>query len=91
MRAISASIGMGAVLSLGCAIGAGSVVAESALVPQGKSVPPETLVAGIPAKPLRPLTQADRESWQATKDWYVRLTAAYLDPNHFFPVARREA
>lgn len=79
------------VLSLGCAIGAGSVVAESALVPQGKSVPPETLVAGIPAKPLRPLTQADRESWQATKDWYVRLTAAYLDPNHFFPVALREA
>ena len=86
-----ASIGMGAVLSLGCAIGAGSVVAESALVPQGKSVPPETLVAGIPAKPLRPLTQADRESWQATKDWYVRLTVAYLDPNHFFPVAPREA
>ncbi len=85
-----ASIGMGAVLSLGCAIGAGSVVAESALVPQGKSVPPETLVAGIPAKPLRPLTQADRESWQATKDWYVRLTAAYLDPNNFFPVAPRE-
>lgn len=85
------SIGMGAVLSLGCAIGCGSVVAESALVPQGKSVPPETLVAGIPAKPLRPLTQAGRESWQATKDWYVRLTAAYLDPNHFFPVARREA
>ena len=69
----------------------GSIVAESALVPQGKSVPPETLVAGIPAKPLRPLTQADRESWQATKDWYVRLTAAYLDPNHFFPVAPREA
>ena len=86
-----ASIGMGAVLSLCSEIGAGSVVAESALVPQGKSVPPETLVAGIPAKPLRPLTQADRESWQATKDWYVRLTAAYLDPNHFFPVAPREA
>lgn len=43
------------------------------------------------SKPLRPLTQADRESWQATKDWYVRLTAAYLDPNHFFPVAPREA
>ena len=38
-----------------------------------------------------PLTQADRESWQATKDWYARLTAAYLDPNHFFPVAPREA
>ena len=68
-----------------------SIGMGAALVPQGKSVPPETLVAGIPAKPLRPLTQADRESWQATKDWYVRLTAAYLDPNHFFPVAPREA
>ena len=81
-----ASIGMGAVLSLDCEIGAGSIVAEAALVPQGKSVPPETLVAGIPAKPLRSLTQTDRKSWQATKDWYVRLTAEYLEPSNYFPI-----
>ncbi len=84
------SIGMGAVLSLGCVIGEGSVVGESALVPQGKTVPPETLVAGIPAKPLRPLTQADRDSWQATKDWYVRLTAEYLDPSNYFPAGQQK-
>ena len=52
-----ASIGMGAVLSLCSEIGAGSIVAESALVPQGKIIPPETLVAGVPAKPMR----ADRQ------------------------------
>ena len=49
-----ASIGMGAVLSLCSEIGAGSIVAGSALVPQGKTIPPETLVAGVPARPLRP-------------------------------------
>ncbi len=40
--------------------GAGSVVAELALVPQGKIIPPDTLVAGVPAKPLRELTDKDR-------------------------------
>ncbi len=85
------SIGMGAILSLDCVVGEGSVVAEAALVPQGKTVPPQTLVAGIPAKPLRPLTQADRDSWQATKDWYVRLTAEYLDPGNYYPAAPQEA
>ena len=53
------SIGMGAVLSLCSEIGAGSIVAESALVPQGKIIPPETLVAGVPARPLRELTDKD--------------------------------
>lgn len=85
------SIGMGAILSLGCEIGEGSIVAEAALVPQKKTVPPDTLVAGIPAKPLRPLGQADRDSWQATKNWYVRLTERYLDHNDYFPVSQKMA
>ncbi len=85
------SIGMGAILSLGCEIGEGSVVGEGALVPQKKVVPPDTLVAGIPAKPLRPLSQADRDSWNATKDWYVRLTAKYIEPDNYFPVSLKTA
>ena len=56
-----ASIGMGAVLSLCSEIGAGSIVAESALVPQGKIIPPETLVAGVPARPLRDIEIIDLE------------------------------
>ena len=81
-----ASIGMGAVLSLCSEIGAGSVVAESALVPQGRIIPPETLVAGVPAKPLRELTDKDRTDWRETKDWYVHMTAQYLDPENYHPV-----
>ena len=81
-----ASIGMGAVLSLCSEIGAGSVVAESALVPQGKIIPPETLVAGVPAKPMRELTDKDRTDWRGTKDWYVRMAAQYLDPDNYHPV-----
>ena len=81
-----ASIGMGAVLSLCSEIGAGSIVAESALVPQGKIIPPETLVAGVPAKPLRELTNKDRTDWRETKDWYVRMAAQYLDPDNYHPV-----
>lgn len=81
-----ASIGMGAVLSLCSEIGAGCIVAESALVPQGKIIPPETLVAGVPAKPLRELTDKDRTDWHETKDWYVRMAAQYLDPDNYHPV-----
>ena len=66
--------------------GVGSVVAESALVPQGKIIPPETLVAGVPAKPLRELTDKDRTDWRETKDWYVHMTAQYLDPENYHPV-----
>ena len=79
-------IGPGAVLSLCSEIGAGSVVAESALVPQGKIIPPETLVAGVPAKPLRELTNKDRTDWRETKDWYVHIAAQYLDPDNYHPV-----
>ena len=67
-------------------IGAGSIVAESALVPQGKIIPPETLVAGVPARPLRELTDKDRTDWRETKDWYVRMAAQYLDPDNYHPV-----
>ena len=44
------------------------------------------LVAGVPAKPLRGLTERDIKSWQNTKDWYVRLAARYLDGETFRPV-----
>ena len=51
-----------------------------------KDVPENTVVAGVPAKPLRGLTERDIKSWQNTKDWYVRLAARYLDGETFRPV-----
>jgi carbonic anhydrase/acetyltransferase-like protein (isoleucine patch superfamily) len=52
-------IGMGAVILNGAKIGAGSLVAASALVPQGVVVPPRSLVAGVPGKVRRDLSDAE--------------------------------
>lgn len=65
-------IGMGATVLNGARIGAGSLVAAQALVPQGMEVPPGSLVAGVPAKVKRALTDEERE--------IIKLNAAvYLD------------
>lgn len=52
-------IGMGAVILNGAKIGAGSLIAASALVPQGFVVPPRSLVAGVPGKIRRELSDAE--------------------------------
>ncbi|MET7936753.1 gamma carbonic anhydrase family protein [Streptomyces sp. NPDC005322] len=54
-------IGMGATILNGAHIGAGSLIAAQALVPQGMRVPPGSLVAGVPAKVKRELTDEERE------------------------------
>jgi carbonic anhydrase/acetyltransferase-like protein (isoleucine patch superfamily) len=52
-------IGMGAVILNGAKIGAGSLIAASALVPQGAVIPPRSLVAGVPGKVRRELSDAE--------------------------------
>ena len=61
-------VGMGATVLNGARIGAGSLVAAQALVPQGMEVPPGSLVAGVPARVRRELTEEEREG--------IRLNAA---------------
>ena len=51
-----ALIGMGAIILNGAVVGAGSLVAAGALVPQGFVVPPRSLVAGVPGKVRRDLS-----------------------------------
>lgn len=52
-------IGMGAIVLNGAVIGAGSIVAAGALVPQGVVVPPRSLIAGVPGKVRRELSDAE--------------------------------
>jgi len=54
-------IGIGARVLDGAVVGEGSIVAAGALVPPGKKVPSHTIVVGVPAKPLRPVTEEDLE------------------------------
>ncbi|MGE2836019.1 gamma carbonic anhydrase family protein [Mycobacterium sp. SMC-4] len=49
-------IGMGAIIGNGATIGASSLVAPGAVIPQGMNVPPRSLVAGVPAKVRRELS-----------------------------------
>lgn len=52
-----ALIGMGAIVGNGATIGAGSLIAAGAVVPQGMVVPPRSMVAGVPAKVRRELSE----------------------------------
>ncbi len=54
-------VGMGAVVMNGAVVGAGAVIAAGAVVTAGTQIPPNTLAAGIPAKPLeRPVPDVPR-------------------------------
>ncbi|MCR3721904.1 MULTISPECIES: gamma carbonic anhydrase family protein [Prauserella salsuginis group] len=53
-------IGMGAVVLNGAVIGRGSLIAAGAVVPHGTEIPSRSLVAGVPAKVRRELTDDER-------------------------------
>lgn len=60
----NALVGMGAVIMDDAVIGEESFVAALAFVKAGTIVPPRTLIAGIPAKPLRELSD-DEIRWKS--------------------------
>ncbi|MHC4780291.1 MAG: gamma carbonic anhydrase family protein [Planctomycetota bacterium] len=70
-------IGMGAILLPRCEIGEGAVVAAGAVVPDGKIVEPGWVVMGVPAKPVRRVTEADREYGARFVPRYVEAARRY--------------
>lgn len=70
-------VGMGATVLNGARIGAGSLVAAQSLVPQGMEVPPGVLVAGVPAKVKRELTEEERAGITFNADGYRALAAGH--------------
>jgi len=54
-------IGIGAVVLTGAVVEEGAQVAAGAVVPEGKVVPAGWLVMGVPAKPIRKMSQAEVE------------------------------
>ena len=71
-------IGIGARLLSGCVIGPECLVAAGAVVPEGRQIPSRSVVMGIPAKVVRPITDEEiaRTRW---------INAHYLE------LARRHA
>jgi carbonic anhydrase/acetyltransferase-like protein (isoleucine patch superfamily) len=70
---------MGATVLNGARIGAGSLVAAQALVPQGMQVPQGSLVAGVPARVRRELTEEERAVVRLNAEHYVALAQVHRD------------
>ncbi|MBK7645403.1 MAG: gamma carbonic anhydrase family protein [Planctomycetes bacterium] len=71
-------IGMGAILLGGSVIGAESLVAAGAVVKENFIVPPRSLVAGVPAKIVRSLTDEEVARIAHSADGYVKKVQQYL-------------
>ena len=54
-------VGMGAVILNGARVGRGSIIAAGTVIPERMEIAPGSLVAGVPGKVRRAVTEADRE------------------------------
>jgi carbonic anhydrase/acetyltransferase-like protein (isoleucine patch superfamily) len=70
-------IGMGAIILNGAVIGRGSLVGAGAVVREGMLVPPGSFVLGLPAKVVRPLSDAEQARTLESAATYVARAAAH--------------
>jgi carbonic anhydrase/acetyltransferase-like protein (isoleucine patch superfamily) len=74
-----ALVGIGAVVLGGARIGAGALVAAGAVVRAGQVVPPHTLAAGVPARVVRELIDAESARLERTWSSYVERARRHRD------------
>ena len=70
-------IGMGSIVMDGAVVHSLSLVAAGALVPPGMVVPEGMLVAGVPAKIIRPLRQQERDNILFSATHYCDIVKGY--------------
>jgi carbonic anhydrase/acetyltransferase-like protein (isoleucine patch superfamily) len=70
-------VGMHATIMNGAVIGTGSLVAAGALVTEGVVVPPRSLVAGVPAKVRRELTDTEVDGVRRNAAHYAERARLY--------------
>lgn len=72
-------IAMSATVLTGARIGRGSIIAANALVPEGREIPPNSLVVGTPGRVVRTVTEAEFERIRYTAEAYMQLRQDYLE------------
>lgn len=72
-------VGMGATVLNGAVIGAGSLIAANALIPEGAQIPPGSLVAGVPGKVRRELSEVEHERIELNATVYLHNMDTYRD------------
>ncbi len=70
-------IGMQATILDGAEIGEQSIVGAHSLVTNGTKIPPGSLVMGVPAKVVRPLTPAERAKGRYLAEKYVTVSSTH--------------
>lgn len=66
-------VGMGAIIMNGAVIGEGCLIAAGALITEGMQIPPRSLVAGVPGKVRRELTEDEAGRNALNAAVYVEL------------------
>ena len=72
-------IGMGAIVLDGVEVESDCIVAAGAIVTEGKKIPSGWMAMGIPAKPVRELTEIERASLLEHSQNYIRYKNEYMD------------
>ena len=72
------TIGMGATVLTGAVVGESALVAAHALVLEGAEVEPRTLVAGVPAKPRRTLSDDEIARLLGNTERYQKRRLIYM-------------
>ena len=62
----------------GVTIGEGSIIGSVALITAGTTIPPRSLVLGVPGKVVKTLTASDEDFHRRLAGKYVRLRHNYL-------------
>ncbi len=75
-------IGMGAIVQNRARVGSHSIVASGSVVREGFEVPVGTLVAGVPARVKRELTEAEIDYIGELADVYIGRARLYLAGRH---------
>ena len=70
-------IGMNATVLTGAVVGRDSLVAAGSVVLEGATIPPRSLVAGVPGKVRRELTDDEVEAMHGNSSRYVARADAY--------------
>jgi carbonic anhydrase/acetyltransferase-like protein (isoleucine patch superfamily) len=74
-------VGIGAKALTGSVMGEGSWLSAGAVLGEGKEIPPWTLAMGVPARPIRDLTEDEIARQRRGVDAYLRLADHYrLNP-----------
>ena len=86
-------LGIGCVILDGAEIGSDTMVGAGAVVTPMTVIPPGSLVVGVPAKVIRPLSEEEKAGIQRNAENYVRYSRIYLglerpDRNPFYESTR---